>query len=198
MEIILATRNPSKIDQIKNIFAGSRIIVKSLVETGIVGEAIEDGLTLKDNALLKARFAYESSGRKFWTMADDTGIFIDVLNGEPGVKAARWAGNNATTEEIMNYCLKRLEGDRDRSATFETVVAVVSPNSNEYFFSGKVRGKLLKAPRAKFQPGMPYSGLFAPEGYNQVWAEMTIEDENKISHRGKAFREAKMFLEKQI
>ena len=86
-------------------------------------------------------------------MADDTGLFIDALNGEPGIKAARWAGETATTEEIMNYCLRRLKGVKDRSATFETSVAVVSPNGNEYFFSGKVRGQLLEAPRVKFQPG---------------------------------------------
>lgn len=198
MEIILATRNVSKAEQIKNLFEGSRFIIKTLTEVGIRGDAIEDGTTLKDNALKKARFAYEHSNCKHWTMADDTGLFIDALNGEPGIKAARWAGETNTTEEIMNYCLRCLKGIKNRSATFETVVAIVAPSGNEYFFSGKVLGQLLEAPRVEFQPGMPYSGLFVPEGKNLVWAEMTIEDENKISHRGKAFRKAKLFLEKQL
>jgi len=75
---------------------------------------------------------------------------------------------------------------------------VVAPSGDEYFFSGKVYGQLLEAPRAKFQPGMPYSGLFVPEGTNLVLAEMTTEDENKISHRGEAFRKARLFLEKNL
>lgn len=195
MKIILATRNQSKADQIKNLFAGYIFDIKTLAEIGIEGEAIENGKTLKDNALKKARFAFEHSGRQNWIMADDTGLFIDALNGDPGVKSARWAGETATTEQIMNYCLKRLKGTKDRSATFETVVAIVTPSGNEHFFSGKVVGQLLEAPRVKFQPDMPYSGLFVPEGTNQCLAEMTIEDENKISHRGKAFNQARSFLE---
>lgn len=197
MEIILATRNPSKAEQIKNIFSGSSFIIKTLIEAKIEGDAVEDGITLNENALKKARYAFNASGYKSWTMADDTGLFIDTLNGEPGIKAARWAGENATTEEIMNHCLKRLEGKNDRSATFETVVAVVTPMGDEYFFSGKVHGQLLEFPRVKFQPGMSYSGLFVPEGDNLTWAEMTVENENKISHRGKAFRKVRLFLEKQ-
>src|SRR3989344_2567179 len=179
MVIILATRNPSKADQIKNLFVGSRFDIKTLADVGIEGDVIEDGMTLKDNALKKARFAYEHSGYKHWTMADDTGLFIDALNGEPGIKAARWAGANTDTEQIMNYCLDRLREVKDRSATFETAVAIVAPSGDEYFFSGKVSGQLLEAPRVKFQLGMPYSGLFVPEGTNLCWAEMTIEDENK-------------------
>ena len=197
MEIILATRNPSKAEQIKNIFLDSPFVIKTLNEAKIEGDVVEDGATLNENALKKARYAFNASGCMKWTMADDTGLFIDALNGEPGIKAARWAGENATTEDIMNHCLKCLKVKSDRSATFETVVAIVTPTGNEYFFSGKVHGQLLEYPRVKFQPGMPYSGLFMPEGDNLTWAEMTVEDENKISHRGKAFRKARLFLEKQ-
>lgn len=199
MEIILATRNRSKVDQIKGLFGGSQFSIKTLAEAGIEGDAVEDGVTLNANALKKAWYAFDKSGRRFWTMADDTGLFIDALKGEPGIKAARWAGETATTEEVMNYCLDRLKGTKNRSATFETVVAIVAPNGMEHFFSGQVRGRLLEAPRVKFQPGMPYSGLFVPDGSNNLtWAEMSVEEENEISHRGKAFRQAKYFLEKQL
>jgi XTP/dITP diphosphohydrolase len=131
-------------------------------------------------------------------MADDTGLFIDALNGAPGIKAARWAGEAATTEEITRHTLKALENASNRSATFETVVAMVSPDGKHNFFSGKVRGIILEAPRVPAQPKMPYSPIFVPDGENLVWAEMSVEYENSISHRGKAFRQAREFLEKVI
>lgn len=128
-------------------------------------------------------------------MADDTGIFINALNGEPGVKSSRWAGDTATTEEILAYTLKSLEGKTDRSAYFETVVALISPESKQYFFEGKVDGHLLESPKVKPQPKMPYSCIFMPNESDKVWAEMEVEEENKISHRGKAFAKVRYFLE---
>ncbi len=195
MDIILATRNPSKAEQIKAVFNGSSLTIRTLTETGIVGDAVEDGDTLEQNALKKARFAHNKAGSPAWTMADDTGLFITALHGQPGVRAARWAGEHATTKEIMEHCLSRLRGAADRSATFQTVVAIVTPEGNEHFFSGEVHGQLLEAPRTDFQPGMPYSPIFMPDGTDLVWAEMGVEQENEISHRGKAFRQARVFLE---
>jgi XTP/dITP diphosphohydrolase len=193
MNIILSTRNPSKAEQIKAIFAGSPISILTLSDAGIEGEAVEDGTTLQENALKKAVFAHQSG--KVWAMADDTGLFIDHLDGVPGVRAARWAGETATTEEITWHTLKQLKGAADRSATFETVVAIVSPEGKQHFFSGKVRGQILEAPRTPPQPKMPYSPIFVPEGTDLVWAEMSVDFENSISHRGKAFRQAREFLE---
>ncbi len=193
MRIILSTRNPTKAEQIRDIFKGSSIEVVTLTDVGIDGESKEDGETLKDNALKKALFAYERSDD--WTMADDTGVFIDSLNGLPGVRTSRWAGDNATTEETMAYTLKRLLGKNDRTAKFMTVVALVSPSGEEHFFTGEIRGKILDAPKTRPQPKMPYSPIFMPDGTGKVWAEMTVEEENAISHRGQAFRRAKAFLE---
>jgi XTP/dITP diphosphohydrolase len=195
MKIILSTRNPSKAEQIQALFKGAPVTVLTLAEAGIEGEGIEDGATLQENAFKKALFAWEQLSEKTWTMADDTGLFIDALDGQPGVKAARWAGESATTDEITQYTLKRLEGVTDRSATFETVVVVIAPSGDQYFFSGAVRGKLAEAPRTKPQPKMPYSPLFVPEGYTKAWAEMTVEEENAVSHRGIAFRKVRAFLE---
>jgi len=197
-KLILSTRNPSKAEQIKAIFEGLPVSVLTLDEAGIHGEAVEDGLTLHDNALKKARYAFECADQDLWTMADDTGLFIDHLGGEPGIKAARWAGDTATTEEILAFTLQKMKGARNRSATFETVVAVIDHMGNEHFFSGKVRGKLLEAPRVKPQPKMPYSAIFIPEGSDLVWAEMTTEQENEISHRGIAFRQVREFLKKHL
>ena len=194
MEVILSTRNPSKAEQIKAIFVGTDIKVLTLSDAGIEGEAVEDADTLKENALKKAVFADEHAPQGVWTMADDTGIFIHALNGFPGVKSARWAGD-VTTEELMNLTLEKLKGITDRSASFETVVALMSPEGDQYFFSGKAEGTILEAPKTKPQPKMPYSPIFRSNESGLVWAEMSIEDENKISHRGKAFRQVRSFLE---
>jgi len=195
MKVILATRNPSKLHQINEIFQGSNITVMSLDDAGIQGEAVEDGETLEANALKKARFAREHASFPYCTVADDTGIFIDALNGKPGVYSARWAGEKASTEEATQFVVGQMKGIANRAATFKTVVALISPTGKEYFFFGEVAGKLLDEPRVAPQPKMPYSPLFIPFGEEKTWAEMTTEYENKISHRGIAFRKVKAFLE---
>lgn len=194
MEVILSTRNPTKAQQIQEIFNGSSITILTLAEAGIEGEAVENGISLKENALKKARYAHQHLEPKMWVMADDTGLFIDALNGEPGIRSARWAGESATTEEITQFTLTALSGVNNRSAMFETVVALISPDGKERFFTGSIRGTMLKASRVPPQTKMPYSGLFIPNGSDQVWAQMTVEYENSISHRGIAFRAVRDFL----
>jgi XTP/dITP diphosphohydrolase len=206
MEIILATRNPSKALQIKAIFAGSGFDILTLDDAHIEGEAVEDGTSLEENALKKAIFAFKQTTSGAWTMADDTGIFIHALHDEPGIQAAYWGGAELSTEERMRFVLKQMEGIEDRSAIFRTCVALVSSEGKEYFFIGEAKGHLLATPRGTPQPKMPYSVLFVPEGSdrtraeivageNRTWAEMTTEEENKISHRGRAFAQVRTFLE---
>ncbi len=198
MNIILSTRNPSKAEQIQNIFENLPITVLTLEQAKIEGEGTEDGETLKENSLKKAIFAYDNLTEKTWTMADDTGLFINALNGAPGIWPARWAGEDATTDEITQFTIEKMKDKNDRSATFETVVTLISPEGNQYFFNGEVNGILLEAPRVKPQPKMPYSPLFIPEGSTKVWAEMSIEEENSISHRGIAFRKVRDFLQEHL
>lgn len=195
--IVLATRNPSKAEQVQAIFHGSRIVVQTLDQAGIKGEAVENGKTLRLNALKKAAYAWEQTAEKsnLWTMADDTGIFIEALGGKPGVLSARWAGETATTEEILAFTLRQLENQENRFAVFITAVALISPQGEAFFFRGERRGKLLQAPRVSPQPQMPYSPIFVPDGQDKTWAEMTTDEENKISHRGIAFRELLGFFE---
>ena len=200
MEIILSTGNRSKIEQIKAALEDLGIPILSLAEAGVVGEVEEDGSTLEENAFKKAQFVHSQTGK--WSMADDTGIFIDALDGEPGIHSARWAGPNATTEQIRDFALQKLSGVplEKRTATFKTVVVIISPNGEMDSFSGKVRGCLLETPRTPCQPNMPYSGIFVPDGQEKgkekVWAEMSVEEENAISHRGEAFRKVKNFFER--
>jgi XTP/dITP diphosphohydrolase len=197
MDIVLSTRNPTKASQIKALFEGTAIRVLTLDDAGIGGEAVENGETLEENSFKKARFVQDHAPG-MWSMADDTGLFIKALKGEPGVYAARWAGEGAATADITAYCLKRLEGVADRSATFKTVVAVVAPDLSERFFVGEVGGRILDLARGPAQPKMPYSPLFVPNGYDKCWSEMTVEEENRISHRGIAFTKAKEALLAQI
>ena len=194
MKIILSTRNPSKLLQIQTLFAGTDIELVTLDQAGIDGSAPEDESTLEGNALSKARFAHKYGT---WTMADDTGLFINALAGEPGVHSARWAGKDASTADITRYTLDQLEGSGDRTAIFKTVVAVIDPLRQSHIFRGEVSGKLLEAERVPPQPNMPYSAIFVPRGQDLTWAEMTTEQENAISHRGIAFRQALEFLKGQ-
>ena len=194
MDIILATRNPSKALQIQTLFAGSRFAIKTQAQAGIEGEAVEDSGSLEANALKKVQFVHERVPDAS-AMADDTGLFIDAIGSEPGVEAAYWGGADLTTDERMRYCLDRFSGASDRSATFRTVVAVMSPQGEVRMFVGEVRGALLAAPRVSPQPNMPYSALFIPEREATSWAEMSTEYENTVSHRGKAFRQVREFLE---
>jgi XTP/dITP diphosphohydrolase len=197
MKIILSTRNPSKLEQIKAMFTNSSIEVVTLDEAGIDGEALEDGSTLEENAFKKVMYVKDRATIPFWIMADDTGLYINALNGEPGIHAARWAGN-ISTDDITKHTLQQLEGKIDRSAVFKTVVCLLSPDEKILYFEGAVNGHLAEAPKTKPQPKMPYSPLFSPEGTDKVWAEMTVEEENERSHRGKAFRQVVAFLEKEI
>jgi XTP/dITP diphosphohydrolase len=195
MEIILSTRNPSKLQQIQKLFEGSTIKLLTLDDAGIIGEGVEDGTTLEENAEKKARFAQKHAPGK-WIMAEDTGLFITALDGEPGIYAARWAGEHASTQETLAYCIQRMEGAEDRSAVFRAFVVVLTPENKKHVFEGEVHGTLLEEPNSEPQAKMPYSGLFVPDGETLAWSEMTIEKENEISHRGKVFRKVKAYLER--
>lgn len=159
-----------------------------------MGKTIEDGTTIDENAIKKALFAHQPGK---YAMSDDTGIFINALGGQPGVLSARWAGEKATTDEITQHTLKQMEGKTDRSATFRSAVALIDPDGDIHIFHGESRGTLLEFAKVKAQPDMPYSPIFVPEGRTMVYAEMTPEAANEISHRGKAFAKAFRFLVSQ-
>lgn len=196
MDIILATRNPSKAEQIQAVFTGTDIKVSTLSDTRVEGQAVEDGDTLEENSLKKARYVWDRTHR--WVIADDTGVFIDALGGIPGVHAATWAGN-VSTEEAMHFILGKMKDipAEKRTVTFRTLATVISPEGTVTTFNGEAPGKILEAPRGTIQPNMPYSPLFIPDGQTKTWSEMSIEEENIISHRGRAFRQVRDFLQKQ-
>lgn len=195
-QVILSTRNPSKTLQIKELLKDTVITIHTLDDVGIEGEAIEDGATLEENATKKAVYAFSRApfSTSAYVVAEDTGLFIPALNNEPGIYAARYAGKHATTEETLRYMLQKLAGITDRRATFTTVVAMITPNGALEFFEGSIEGWMMEEPQAPPQPKMPYSSLFRPCGHDKVWAQMTPQEENAISHRGIAFRKVATFL----
>lgn len=193
MQLILSTRNPSKAQQISEILEPFPLPVLTLADAGIEGEAVEDGKTLAENAYKKAIFAWKPG---VYALSDDTGFFIDALNGEPGIYAARWAGKDATTEDIMRFTLEKLKDvpEGRRTASFKTAAVLISPNGESITFVGEVRGKVLFEPQCACQPKMPYSAIFMPDGQSKVWAQMSVEEENAISHRGQAFKQLREYL----
>lgn len=194
MRLIFATHNPEKVKEIKAILRGLDFEVASAEEAGVMEEAVEDGQTLEENALKKARFVAEKTGE--WAVADDTGIGIDALGGEPGVYSARYAGVGASAEELVRFVLGKISHvpEEARTATFTTVVALVSPKGEHWTFEGKVAGRVAGVPRGTPRPRLPYDVVFIPEGHARTFAEMTDVEKNAISHRGKAFRKFKEFL----
>lgn len=194
MDIILSTRNPTKTVEIKTMLEEFGVNILTLDEAGIVGEAIEDGNTLEENATKKTDYALKHLSKAAWVMADDSGIYINALNGAPGISSARWAGDNATTEDILNYTLERMNGIEDRSARFETAIVLQSPEGEKFYFKGENLGQLATSPLAYPKPGMPYTAIFLPDGIDKVLAEMTVEEQKGISSRGKAVTQVVGFL----
>jgi XTP/dITP diphosphohydrolase len=175
--LVFATNNRHKLIEIKEILKGLAI-VSGLEETGFSGEIPEEHDTLEGNAAQKAFFIYDRFGLECF--ADDTGLEIDALNGDPGVYSARYAGPGCTFDDNMNLVLTRMKDNPNRNARFRTVIALVEKGS-VMFFEGLIPGKItIKKLGAH---GFGYDPIFQPEGYTKTFAEMHLDEKNMISHR---------------
>ncbi len=182
---VLATANPHKTEEIRQVLAGSG--VELLARPSDVPEVEETDDTLQGNALIKARALCVATGHA--AVADDTGLFVDALDGRPGVYSARFAGEGATFEENVNKVLVELEGvkEPDRTARFRTVIAAVYPDGTSWWVEGALEGTVLRARRGEH--GFGYDPIFAPLGEGgRSLAELSAEEKNAISHRGHALR----------
>jgi len=188
MDLIFASHNSHKINELKTILP-TGFTLKGLPEMNFHEEIPETGLTLDENALIKARTIFNRFG--LTTISDDTGLEIEALDGAPGVWSARFAGAESNSEKNMNKVLTLLNDHANRKAQFKTVMALIM-NGNEYLFEGVVKGTILKAPRGN--AGFGYDPVFQPEGYNCSFAEMVPSQKNKISHRGRAVEALLNFL----
>lgn len=179
--LVVASKNPDKVAEIEAVLAGSGL-AGEIVEGLDWPDVPETGETLEENALLKARAVVGATGLP--VVADDTGLEVDALSGAPGVRTARFAGPNATYRENVVRMLQALEGTKQRSARFRTVVALVFPDGVEVVAEGTVEGEITEEPRG--DTGFGYDPIFEVDG--RTLAEMTMEEKNRLSHRARALR----------
>jgi XTP/dITP diphosphohydrolase len=186
--IVLATRNAHKIIEVQRIFSDAGIDVEILgTETfSTLPDIPETGTTFAANALIKARAVCEHTGLP--AIADDSGLSVDALNGMPGIFSARWAGAHGDDHANLTLLLNQLGDvpDNRRTAAFHCAAALVTPEGDERFCEGTLEGRIIRAPRG--ENGFGYDPIFVPQGFDITTAEMTAEEKDAISHRGRAFR----------
>ncbi|WP_321369646.1 non-canonical purine NTP diphosphatase [uncultured Draconibacterium sp.] len=190
MKLVFATNNKHKLEELQAIL-GDHFTLLSLKDIECFDEIPEEQPTLEGNASQKAYYVYDKFGIDCF--ADDTGLEIEALNGEPGVFSARYAGEDKNPEANMNMVLEKLAKINDRKARFRTVISLVIAGEEKQF-EGIVNGEILKEKRGG--AGFGYDPIFKPEGINQSFAEMGLEDKNKISHRGRAVQKLVDYLQK--
>ena len=187
-KLIFATNNQNKVEEIKSII-GDLFDVVSLKEAGIDIEIPEPYHTLEENATEKSRTIYQLTGQDCFS--EDTGLEVDALNGEPGVRSARYAGDDKSFSDNVEKLLANLRGKDDRSAQFKTVVSLIL-EGKEYQFTDICRGQITATRIGN--NGFGYDPIFVPEGANKTFAEMTLEEKNIYSHRKKATAQLLTFL----
>lgn len=188
MNIIFATNNRHKIDEIKTGLP-PEINIITLKEAGIDIDIPEPYNTLEDNAAEKGRTIFSVTQTSCFS--EDTGLEVDFLNGEPGVHSARYAGNEKSAEKNIEKLLHKLGDHEDRTARFRTVIFLILSGS-EYFFEGICPGQIISFPRGN--AGFGYDAVFVPDGADKTFAEMRIEEKNRLSHRKKALDKLVTFL----
>jgi XTP/dITP diphosphohydrolase len=188
MEIVFATNNENKTREIRHIL-GNSFTLLSLSDLNINEDIPENEPTLEGNAMHKARYVNKIVNMNVF--ADDTGLEIDALNGLPGVYSARFAGENKDSDANIDKALALMDSTKNRKARFRTVIALIM-NGKEYFFEGIVNGQILEEKRGT--GGFGYDPVFVPEGRNLTFAEMSLDEKNKISHRALAFEKLREFL----
>jgi len=194
MTILLATHNPHKREELRKILRGElsngiEILTLEDIQPP-VGDIDETGTTLEENALIKARTIFEKTGIP--SVADDTGLEVDALGGEPGVYSARYSGEGATYASNVLKLLDAMKGVEDRRATFSTVIAFVDVNGGEHLFRGEIHGIIAREPRGA--NGFGYDPIFIPEDSGRTFAELSDSEKNAISHRGRALRAFTRYL----
>lgn len=190
MQLCFASHNLNKVNELKAL-VGSNIEILSLDDLGVKEEIPETGKTLEENALQKAKFVVDTFSVDCF--ADDTGLEVKALGGAPGVYSARYAGEPANSERNMAKLLDALSGINQREAKFRTVIALIQKNE-VFSFEGVVEGEIAK--NLSGVQGFGYDPLFIPKGFNRTFAEMSLEEKNKISHRGRAVEKLIEFLTK--
>ena len=188
MQIVFASSNKNKIIEIQSMLPES-IQILSLEDIGCLEEIPETADTIMGNAILKADYVTKKYG--YDCFADDTGLEVSALNGEPGVYSARYAGEQRSSEDNMNKLLDNLSDKNNRKAQFKTVIAL-NINGKQQLFTGIAEGEITLEKTGN--KGFGYDPIFRPLGYTETFAELSLEIKNEISHRGKATQDLMKFL----
>lgn len=179
--IWFASHNAHKIQELQTLIHPLGWNIKGIEEAGIIDEIEETGLTLQENALIKAKFAYDRLNKP--CISDDSGLEVSALSGRPGVHSARFAGLPPDSEKNIKLLLSTMKGQENRKAQFRTVICMII-NNTAYYFEGSIQGDITS--EARGVGGFGYDSIFMPEGHQQTFAEMTSEQKNNMSHRSRA------------
>jgi XTP/dITP diphosphohydrolase len=188
MTIIFASNNKNKIREIRHVL-GDSFTLLSLNDIKMEEDIPENAATLEGNALQKARHIFRITGMNVF--ADDTGLEVEALNGRPGVHSARFAGDAKDSDANIIKLLDLMNDSVNRNARFRTVIALIL-EGKEYLFEGIVNGRIIREKRGR--EGFGYDPVFIPEGKSRTFAEMDLNEKNRISHRARAFKKLKSFL----
>jgi len=188
MEIVFASNNAHKVEEVRAKLPAHFKVLSMREVLGDV-DIPETGTTLDENAAIKARYLFDRTGKNCF--ADDTGLEITALNGEPGVYSARYAGEGCSFDDNMNKVLHNLQGKTNRSARFRTVICLIL-DGKEHFFTGEVKGEMLT--ERVGEKGFGYDPIFRPDDFAETFAQMSMEQKNAISHRGLAVQKLVEFL----
>ncbi len=187
-QLVFATNNRHKLEEVAAKIDG-RIQLLTLDDIGCYDDIAETGLTFRDNASIKSSFIYNNY--KLNCFGDDSGLEIDALNGEPGVYSARYAGTHGNHDANISKVLENLNGVANRNAGFRTVISLIW-NGEEHFFEGTIKGTIRHERSGSH--GFGYDPIFQPDGYDMTFAEMSLDEKNRISHRAKAVEKLIGFL----
>jgi len=183
--LVLATRNAGKTREIRRLLDGKPVLIRTLEDFGTLPPVVEDGPDFEENAVLKARFYARVLG--YPTLADDSGLVVEALGGAPGVFSARYAGENATDAENNRKLLEEMKGKGNRNAAFVCILALAVPAGPALIYEGRCEGGILEEPKGS--QGFGYDPLFYYPPLDKTFAQLTPEEKNRVSHRGRALQE---------
>lgn len=192
--LVLATRNPGKTSEIRELLKGFPVEIKNLDDFGPIPEAVEDGETFDDNAYKKASHTAKILG--FPALADDSGLLVEALNGRPGVYSARYAGENATDADRCQRILKEMQGVENRRAAFECVISIAVPTGAALTYEARCEGEISQSPQG--ENGFGYDPIFCYPPLDKTFAQLSQAEKNQVSHRGKALQELRSEFDKVL
>jgi XTP/dITP diphosphohydrolase len=187
-KLVFATNNLNKIKEVQSLLPNSIEII-SLESIGCLEDIPETANTIEGNAIQKANYVTEKYG--YDCFADDTGLEVEALNGDPGVDSAHYAGHQRNSADNMDKLLKNLDNQSNRNAQFKTVIAL-NLKGKQYLFTGIAKGEIIQEKRG--EKGFGYDPIFQPEGFSETFAQLSLEQKGQISHRGKATKQLIDFL----